>query len=213
MQFVPLSGFDPDQQDPEHFIVDKDFYAWMKRYIAPEVNILMMVDWCHSGSMQRSIKPQLYGYVARAAFTRRGQPLELVARPGPRFGILAGTGMAAAAEINALDPEDLPNLVYFGASQDGQLALDDQLPGRVSARNTAHRRRQTRKPADHPSAATRTEAGRCIRIAGHLRALHRAIAEELRITAAAAAGPAQHGLSRCVELRHTPVLHGSIEQA
>lgn len=128
VQFVPLSGFDPDQQDPEHFIVDKDFYAWMKLYIAPEVNILMMVDSCHSGSMQRSIKPQLYSYVARAAFTRRGQPLELVARPGPRFGTLLATGSAAAAEIDTLEPEDLPNLVYFGASQDGQLALEMQLP-------------------------------------------------------------------------------------
>lgn len=124
LQFVPLSGFDPDAQDPEHFIADKDFYAWMKLYIPPEVNILMMVDSCHSGTMQRSIKPQLYGYVARRALGRNGQPIELIGRPGPQFGTLAGV----AAANDDVEPEDLPNLVYFGASQDGQLALEMQLP-------------------------------------------------------------------------------------
>lgn len=124
LQFVPLSGFEPDRQDPEHFIADKDFYTWMKLYVSPEVNILMMVDSCHSGTMQRSIKPQLYGYVARATLTRSGRPIELIARPGPRYAPLVGV----AADNDELEPEDLPNLVYFGASQDGQLALEMQLP-------------------------------------------------------------------------------------
>lgn len=124
LQFVPLHGFEPDRQDPEHFIVDKDFYAWLQIYVPSDVNILMMVDSCHSGTMQRAIRPELYGYVARTALGRGGKPIELVSRPGPRFAALVG--------VEGLDTDtdrsDLPNLVYFGASRDGQLALEMQLP-------------------------------------------------------------------------------------
>lgn len=124
LQFVPLPGFDPDHQDPEHFIADKDFYAWMKLYVPRTVNILMMVDSCHSGTMQRTIRPQLYGYVSRATLGGSDRPITIEARPGPRFASSQG----AAGVSDEPEPVDLPNLVYFGAAKDGQLALEMELP-------------------------------------------------------------------------------------
>ena len=126
-QFVPLPGFDPERQDPETFIVDKDFYAWLKRYLPPEVAILMVVDSCHSGTMHRAIDPRSYAFTPRIAF-RPGdaRAIRLTARPGPRLEALRsepGQGEAAAVRR-----DDLPNLVYIGASQDDQLALETELP-------------------------------------------------------------------------------------
>lgn len=126
-QFLPLPGFDPDRQDPETFIVDKDFYAWMKRYLPPEVAILMVVDSCHSGTMHRAIDPRSYAFTPRIAF-RPGdaRAIQLTARPGPRLGALRSepgdTGPVATRR------DDLPNLVYIGASRDDQLALETELP-------------------------------------------------------------------------------------
>ncbi|MBY0621380.1 caspase family protein [Sphingomonas ursincola] len=126
-QFVPLPGFDPETQDPETFIIDKDFYAWMKRYLPPDVAILMVVDSCHSGTMHRAIDPRRYAFTPRIAF-RPGEAraMQLTARPGPRLGALrSDTGEAQAGAIRR---DDLPNLVYIGASRDDQLALETELP-------------------------------------------------------------------------------------
>ena len=126
-QFVPLPGFDPGAQDPETFIIDKDFYAWMKRYLPPEVAILMVVDSCHSGTMHRAIDPRRYAFTPRIAF-RPGEAraIQLTARPGPRLEALrSDTGQAQAGAIRR---DDLPNLVYIGASRDDQLALETELP-------------------------------------------------------------------------------------
>ncbi|MDK2758104.1 MAG: caspase family protein [Blastomonas fulva] len=126
-QFVPLPGFDPKQQDPETFIIDKDFYAWIKRYLPPEVAILMVVDSCHSGTMHRAIDPRSYAFTPRFAF-RPGdaRAIQLTARPGPRLEALrSDTGEVQAKTTRR---EDLPNLVYIGASRDDQLALETELP-------------------------------------------------------------------------------------
>lgn len=125
-QFVPLPGFDPAKQDPERFIVDKDFYAWLKRYAAPDVRILMMVDSCHSGTMHRAVDPRAFNFTPRLAF-RSGdtRAIELVARPGPRLPGLQ-TGPQNADQI--VERGDLPNLLYIGASRDDQLALETELP-------------------------------------------------------------------------------------
>lgn len=126
-QFVPLPGFDPKQQDPETFIIDKDFYAWMKRYLPPEVAILMVVDSCHSGTMHRAIDPRSYAFTPRIAF-RPGDAgaIQLTARPGPQLEALrSDTGEVQAKTTRR---EDLPNLVYIGASRDDQLALETELP-------------------------------------------------------------------------------------
>ncbi|ESZ88757.1 MAG: hypothetical protein Q27BB25_02645 [Blastomonas sp. CACIA14H2] len=126
-QFVPLPGFDPGAQDPETFIIDKDFYAWMKRYLPPEVAILMVVDSCHSGTMHRAIDPRSYAFTPRIAF-RPGdaRAITLTARPGPSLGALRGD--AGEAQAGAIRRDDLPNLVYIGASRDDQLALETELP-------------------------------------------------------------------------------------
>lgn len=130
-QFVPLPGFDPVGQDPESFIVDKDFYAWMKRYLPQDVAILMVVDSCHSGTMHRAIDPRTFAFTPRIAF-RPGEAraIELVARPGPRLGALGAeaTPGVVPGEIAVPRREDLPNLVYIGASRDDQLALEAALP-------------------------------------------------------------------------------------
>jgi hypothetical protein len=125
-QFVPLPGFDPANQDPERFIVDKDFYAWMKRYTPPDVRILMMVDSCHSGTMHRSVDLRAFAFTSRLAFRAADKrPIALVARPGPRLPALQAplTGVDQATQR-----EDLPNLIYIGASRDDQLALETELP-------------------------------------------------------------------------------------
>lgn len=126
-QFVPLPGFDPDAQDPETFIVDKDFYAWMKRYLPPDVAILMVVDSCHSGTMHRAIDPRSYAFAPRIAFRPSdARAIQLTARPGPRLDALrSDAGESVGADIRR---EDLPNLVYIGASRDDQLALETELP-------------------------------------------------------------------------------------
>lgn len=125
-QFVPLPGFDPANQDPERFIVDKDFYAWMKRYTPRDVRILMMVDSCHSGTMHRSVDPRAFAFTSRLAF-RAGdtRAINLVARPGPRLPPLQAAP-AVAGQTTAR--EDLPNLIHIGASRDDQLALETELP-------------------------------------------------------------------------------------
>lgn len=132
-QFVLLPGFDPQRQDPERFVVDKDFYAWLARYVPVDAKILMVVDSCHSGTMHRAIDPRSFAFTARLAF--RGsteQTIELVPRPGPRLPPLAGR--PDLGSLNAARTELLPNLIYVGASQDDQLALETNLPREGSPR-------------------------------------------------------------------------------
>lgn len=123
-QFVPLPGFDLDHQDPEHFIVDKDFYAWLKRYVPADVEILMMVDSCHSGSMHRAVDPRSFAFASRLAFRGEEREIQLVARPGPRLPALQAT----QDDADGGSRDDLANLVYIGASRDDQLALETELP-------------------------------------------------------------------------------------
>lgn len=130
-QFIPLAGFDEDHQDTEKFIVDKDFYAWMARYIAPGVHILMIADTCHSGTLNRSVDAGSFRFVPRLAFRGDVAQFKLIARPGPRFdAVLANAGGAVGATVGgaAIDRPDLANLVYLGAAQDDQLALEASLP-------------------------------------------------------------------------------------
>jgi hypothetical protein len=126
-QFVPLPGFDLAAQDPETFIVDKDFYAWMRRYLPEDVAILMVVDSCHSGTMHRAVDPRAFAFTSRIAF-RPGdsRAIALTARPGPKLAALRPDEAEDARRLPVR--EDLPNLVYIGASRDDQLALEAALP-------------------------------------------------------------------------------------
>lgn len=123
-QFILLPGFDPDKQDPERFVVDKDFYSWLRRYVPGDVRILMVIDSCHSGTMHRAIDPRLMSFTSRLGLrSRDDRSFKLVERPGPRLPALN-----ASEEVVAGDGRDLPNLVYIGASQDDELALETELP-------------------------------------------------------------------------------------
>ncbi|MFM9937391.1 MAG: caspase family protein [Novosphingobium sp.] len=122
-QFLPLARFDPDKQDAERFIVDKDFYAWLARYIPRSVQVLMIADACHSGTLNRSIDPRAFHFTPRLAFRGDSNEIELISRPAPRFPSVLEGGEAAAT-----DRADLPNLVYMAAAQDDQLALEASLP-------------------------------------------------------------------------------------
>src|SRR5690606_17802573 len=84
-QFVPLSGFALDKQDPEKFIVDKDFYSWIARYVPRTVQVLMMADACHSGTLHRSVNPGAFRFTPRLALRGASEGITLVARPAPRF--------------------------------------------------------------------------------------------------------------------------------
>lgn len=128
-QFLPLAGFDPDNQDPERFIVDKDFYDWLARYVAPEVQILMVADTCHSGTLHRSIDPRSYQFTPRLALRAVSSSLQLVPRPGPKFpAVLDYQTGDSTHPAGSLEREDLPNLIYIAAAQDEELAQETPMP-------------------------------------------------------------------------------------
>ncbi|MEJ7934365.1 caspase family protein [Sphingobium sp. AN558] len=122
-QFLPLPGFDPDHEDPERYIVDKDFYNWLARYVPRDVQVLMMADACHSGTMHRSVDPRAMGMTPR--LTLAGRNVALTSRPAPRFAsVLASADNAGIAATR----EDLPNLFYLSAAKDDQVAWENALP-------------------------------------------------------------------------------------
>ncbi len=124
-EFLVLSGFDINKPDPEQYIVDNDLRAWLLRYIPANVEVLQIADSCHSGTLNRSIDPRAWAFTPRLAFRDLATPLKLTARPGPKFpGVLAGASINDAAG----GPDYLPNVVYVGAAQDDQLALEASLP-------------------------------------------------------------------------------------
>jgi hypothetical protein len=129
-QFLPLGHFDLDDHevapDPERFIVDKDFYEWLARYVRPDVQVLMIADTCHSGTMNRSVDSRAFHFTPRVALRGMADEMKLAARPAPRFGsVLASASRDLATPV---DRPDLPNLVFVGAAQDDQLALESALP-------------------------------------------------------------------------------------
>ena len=123
-QFLPLPGFDPDTRDPERFIVDKDFYTWLALYMPPGVQVLMMADTCHSGTMHRSVDPRVMGMAPR--LTLGGRNVELGSRPAPRFASTLASAQGGSGI--AVTREDLPNLFYIGAARDDQVAWENALP-------------------------------------------------------------------------------------
>lgn len=128
-QFLPLPSFDPDNQDPERFIVDKDFYDWLARYVAPEVQVLMIADTCHSGTLHRSIDPRSYRFTPRLALRAVASSLQLVPRPAPKFpAVLDYQTGDSTHPAGALEREDLPNLIYIAAAQDDELAQETPMP-------------------------------------------------------------------------------------
>ena len=125
-QFVPLPGFDLATGDPERYIVDKDFYAWFARYVPASVQLMMIADTCHSGTLNRSADPRALRFAARLALRGREGEIRLAARPAPRFAGVRGAGEPVVR--GAVDRADLANVIFLGAAQDGQLALEASMP-------------------------------------------------------------------------------------
>lgn len=111
-EFLVLSGFQPDQPDPEHFILDNDIRAWLQGYFPLTVNILQVADACHSGTLNRAP-------VGRTAFRSR-KALGALATPLVLAPPVEDTRYAIGGEA--------PNIVFLGASQDDELALEGPLP-------------------------------------------------------------------------------------
>lgn len=127
-QFLPLAGFDPDKQDAERFIVDKDFYTWLARYVPRSIDVLMIADACHSGTLNRSADPRAYHFTPRMAFRGDSNEIQLIPRPAPRFPSVLESGEASLPVAGRIDRADLPNVIYMAAAQDEQLALEASLP-------------------------------------------------------------------------------------
>lgn len=110
-EFLVLSGFTVAHPDPQQFIVDNDLHGWLVNFFPKTVNVLQIADACHSGSMNRAVGPNRFK--ARAASK---DPMAIKLPPAPKD---------PAADAPAGDP---PNLVYVGAAQDNQFALEGPLP-------------------------------------------------------------------------------------
>ncbi|WP_293897773.1 caspase family protein [Phenylobacterium sp.] len=111
-EFLVLGGFKAANPDPQQFIVDDDLHGWLVNFFPTTVNLLQIADACHSGTMNRSI-------TVKSAFkARQAMPnaMAIPLPPGPPD---------PAAVAPAGDP---PNLVYVGAAQDNQFALEGPLP-------------------------------------------------------------------------------------
>lgn len=122
-QFLPLARFDP--ADPERYIVDKDFYNWMSRYVPGNVQVLLMADACHSGTLNRSADARAFRFTPRLGFRAAQADFTLGARPAPRFGSVLGN---SAPALDSVDRADLPNVIYLAAAKDEQLAWEFPMP-------------------------------------------------------------------------------------
>lgn len=112
-EFLALGGFQVSRPDPEQFILDNDLRGWMMNFFPTSVNVLQIADACHSGTMNRSLAGPSR-FKARNALTN---PMALKLPVGPKD--------PAAIAPSAENP---PNLVYVGAAQDDQFALEGPLP-------------------------------------------------------------------------------------
>jgi hypothetical protein len=112
-EFLALGGFRVAKPDPNQFVLDNDLRGWLINFFPTTVNVLQIADACHSGTMNRSL-------VAATPFKRRSaldNPMAISLPPSP------ADPMAVAPA--GVDP---PNLVYVGAAQDNQFALEGPLP-------------------------------------------------------------------------------------
>jgi len=112
-EFLALGGFRSAKPDTEQFILDNDLRGWLMNFFPTSVNVLQIADACHSGTMNRAVGAT-NRFKARAAMTN---PMAIALPDPPK------DPMAIAP--NAGDP---PNLVYVGAAQDNQFALEGPLP-------------------------------------------------------------------------------------
>jgi uncharacterized caspase-like protein len=111
-EFLPLSDFRVAKPDPDQFIVDNDLRGWLVNFFPTSVNVLQIADACHSGTMNRA--------VGQMVFKRRqalDNPMAIALPPSPPDPMAKAPAGAEPA-----------NLVYVGAAQDDQFALEGPLP-------------------------------------------------------------------------------------
>ncbi|MFZ5718057.1 MAG: caspase family protein [Pseudomonadota bacterium] len=112
-EFMALSGFRVAKPDTEQFILDDDLRGWLVNFFPTSVNVLQIADACHSGTLNRAVS-------GASLFKRRtalDNPMAISLPPSPPD--------PAARTASTVDPA---NLVYVGAAQDDQFALEGPLP-------------------------------------------------------------------------------------
>jgi len=112
-EFMALGGFRVTRPDTNQYILDDDLRGWLVNFFPTSVNVLQIADACHSGTLNRAI-------VAPTPFKKRtalDNPMAISLPPSPPD--------PARLPPSKTDP---PNLVYVGAAQDNQFALEGPLP-------------------------------------------------------------------------------------
>ena len=110
-EFLVLSRFSVAKPVAEQFVLDNELRGWLVNFFPKSVNVLQIADACHSGTLNRSL-------AGRSVFKRRSLDNPLVIQlPEPP------ADPAATAPAG-----DTPNLVFVGAAQDDQFALEGPLP-------------------------------------------------------------------------------------
>jgi hypothetical protein len=112
-EFMALSGFRVARPETEQYVLDDDLRGWLVNFFPTTVNVLQIADACHSGTMNRSL-------AGRSLFRKRtalDNPMAISLPPRP-------ADSAARAPVGL----ETPNLVYVGAAQDDQFALEGPLP-------------------------------------------------------------------------------------
>ena len=112
-EFMALGGFKTARPDTDQYVLDDDLRGWLVNFFPTSVNVLQIADACHSGTLNRSA-------VAPSVFKRRAaldNPMAIALPPPPPD--------PARLPPSRIDP---PNLVYVGAAQDNQFALEGPLP-------------------------------------------------------------------------------------
>lgn len=112
-EFIPFGGFKVAKPDPNQFVRDDDIHGWLMNFFPTTVNVLQIADACHSGTLNRS----LAGPTRFKKRTALDNPMAISLPKGPVD--------PAAIAPSTIDP---PNLVYVGAAQDDQFALEGPLP-------------------------------------------------------------------------------------
>ena len=112
-EFLVLSGFHPEAPEPSQFVLDNDLHRWLQELFPADVNILQIADACHSGTLNRSFSSAA-GFRARKALTN---PMV------SRLPVVSSDPIVSRALVGPG-----ANVVFIGASQDDQLALEGPLP-------------------------------------------------------------------------------------
>jgi hypothetical protein len=112
-----LAGFDVEGEGTYQRIIDDELGAMFKQASDAGINVLVAVDACHSGTMTR-------GFSAPG-----GAKPRVRAATYPPI-LITGDKLPPLDPAWAKIPNDLPNLIYFGAVQDDEEAPEVTIDGK-----------------------------------------------------------------------------------